>query len=75
VRSVTADVPFGVMDVLFRRARVASSAGSVSFSFIHSNDMPVSLPGFADFFAVFRRFPVSPLPPNALRGGQNSSDR
>jgi hypothetical protein len=79
VRSVTADVPFGVMDVLFRRVRMAPSAGSVSFSFIHTKDMPV----FACFFAgscrftlpLFGVFQVSPLPPNALRGGQSSSDR
>jgi hypothetical protein len=38
----------------------ASSAGSVSFSFIHSNDVPVS--------AVF---PVSPLRRNALRPAHN----
>jgi hypothetical protein len=64
------------MDVLFRRARAASSAGSVSFSFIHTNDMPLSFAGFlAGFFAAFGRFPVSPLPPNALRGGRNSSVR
>jgi hypothetical protein len=40
-RSGTADVPFGVIGVPFRRGVAASSAESVSFSFIHSNDMPV----------------------------------
>src|SRR5450631_2630252 len=39
-RSATA-VPFGVIGVPFRRGRAASSAPSVSFSFIHTNDMPV----------------------------------
>jgi hypothetical protein len=27
------------------------------------------------FFAVLAAFPVSPLPPNALRGGQNFEQR
>jgi hypothetical protein len=47
-----ADVPFTVIGVSFRRGMSASSAESVSFSFIHSNDVPVSavIPGraFAD---------------------------
>jgi hypothetical protein len=30
---------------------------------------------FADFFAVVRRFPVSSLLPNALRGGQKPHQR
>jgi hypothetical protein len=38
----TADVPFLVIGVPFRRGVAASSAESVSFSFIHSIDMPVS---------------------------------
>jgi hypothetical protein len=38
-----ADVPFGVIGVPFRRGGPASSAGSVSISFIHTNDMPVSM--------------------------------
>jgi len=33
-------VPFGVIGVPFRRGAAASSASSVSFSFIHTNDMP-----------------------------------
>jgi hypothetical protein len=37
-----ADVPFTVIGVSFRRGMAASSAESVSFSFIHSNDVPVS---------------------------------
>jgi hypothetical protein len=41
-RWVTADVPFKVINVPFRRGAAASSAESVSFSFIHSIDMPVS---------------------------------
>jgi uncharacterized protein YbaA (DUF1428 family) len=41
-RLVTADVPFGVIGVPFRRGVAASSAESVSFSFIHTNDMPIS---------------------------------
>jgi hypothetical protein len=48
-------VPFGVMDVLFRRAKAASSAGSVSFSFIHSNDVPVSC-RFLCHLSVFSGF-------------------
>jgi hypothetical protein len=35
-------VPFAVIDVSFRRGMAASSAQSVSFSFIHSKDVPVS---------------------------------
>jgi hypothetical protein len=35
-----ADVPFTVIGVSFRRGMAASSAESVSFSFIHSNDVP-----------------------------------
>jgi hypothetical protein len=38
-----ADVPLTVIGVSFRRGMAASSAESVSFSFIHSNDVPVSL--------------------------------
>jgi hypothetical protein len=38
------DVPFTVIGVSFRRGMAASSAESVSFSFIHSNDVPVSAP-------------------------------
>jgi hypothetical protein len=41
-------VPFGIIGVLFQRdfgpvwgQSAASSAGSVSFSFIHTNDMPL----------------------------------
>jgi hypothetical protein len=63
------------MDVLFRRAKAASSAGSVSFSFI----IQIACRFFwligAGFFAAFRCFPVSSLPPNALRGGQNPHPR
>jgi hypothetical protein len=44
-------VPFAAIGVPFRRARPASSAGSVSFSFIHTNDMP-----------LFRHSAVSPSP-------------
>jgi hypothetical protein len=44
------------MDVLFRRAKAASWAGSVSFSFIHSNDMPVSLPYSRRFLCRFAAF-------------------
>jgi hypothetical protein len=62
------DVPFGVIGVLFRRGLPASSAGTVAFSFIHTNDMPVFLPPSGVF-------PVSSLPPNALRGAQNLTDR
>jgi hypothetical protein len=62
------DVPFDVIGVLFRRGFAASSALSVAFSFIHTNDMPVFL-----LFSV--AFPVSSLPPNALRGAQNLTDR
>jgi hypothetical protein len=51
-RPVTVDVPFGVIGVLLRRFGGSSSAGSVSFSFIHTNDMPVS----CRFLADFRRF-------------------
>jgi hypothetical protein len=51
------DVPFGAIDVLFRRASGASSAGTVAFSFIHTNDMPVSGRFFAGFFAAVR--PIS----------------
>jgi uncharacterized protein YbaA (DUF1428 family) len=47
-----ADVPFGVIGVPFRRGQAASSASSVSFSFIHTNDMPV--------FRAFR-FPLCRL--------------
>jgi hypothetical protein len=39
-RSVT-DVPFAAIGVLFRRDIATSSAGSVSFSFIHTNVMPL----------------------------------
>jgi hypothetical protein len=59
-RSGPAAVPFKVIGVPFRREAAASSARSVAFSFIHTNDMP-------GFFA----FPVSPLPKNALRRPQN----
>jgi hypothetical protein len=41
----------------------ASSAESVSFSFIHSNDVPVSAP-----------FPVSPQAQNALRPADNRTN-
>jgi hypothetical protein len=47
---VTADVPFGVIGVPFRRGLPASSAQSVSVPFIHTNDMPV--------FLRFFRFPL-----------------
>jgi hypothetical protein len=49
------DVPFTVIGVSFRRGMAASSAQSVSFSFIHSNDVPVFtsstlvIPGRASF--------------------------
>jgi hypothetical protein len=39
--ALVADVPFGVIGVPFRRLVAASSAESVSFSFIHTNDMPL----------------------------------
>jgi hypothetical protein len=54
------DVPLPVIGVSFRRGMAASSAESVSFSFIHSNDVPVSVP-----------FPVSPKAQNALRPAHN----
>jgi hypothetical protein len=54
------DVPFTVIGVSFRRGMAASSAESVSFSFIHSKDVPVSSP-----------FPVSPWGENALRPAHN----
>jgi hypothetical protein len=60
----TADVPFGVIGVLFWRGQAASSAQSVSFSFIHTNDMP-----------VFWNLPVSPLDGNALRPPQSRAER
>jgi hypothetical protein len=41
-RWATADVPFTFIGVPFRREAAASSAGSVSFSFIHTNVMPLS---------------------------------
>jgi len=40
--AVMADVPFGVIGVPFRRGVAASSVESVSFSFIHTKDMPLS---------------------------------
>jgi hypothetical protein len=40
-RACVPDVPGKVIAVLFRRGLAASSAGSVSFSFIHSNDVPL----------------------------------
>jgi hypothetical protein len=46
---VTADVPFPVIGVPFRRGKPASSADWVSFSFIHPNVMP-----------VYRTFPFPP---------------
>jgi hypothetical protein len=55
-RWVTADVPFTVIVVPFRREAAASSAGSVSFCFIHTNVMP-----------AFWNFPVSPEANHALR--------
>jgi hypothetical protein len=47
-RMVTADVPFGVIGVPFRRGLPASSAESVSVPFIHTNDMPL-FPRFYGF--------------------------
>jgi hypothetical protein len=47
------DVPFDVIGVLFRRGFGASSAGTVAFSFIHTNDMPVF---FAGFLAILLHF-------------------
>jgi hypothetical protein len=41
-RAATAAVPFGVIGVSFRCWNAASSARSVSFSFIHTNDMELS---------------------------------
>jgi hypothetical protein len=41
-RSAAADVPFSVIGVPFRRGAAASSDLQVSFSFIHTNGMPVS---------------------------------
>src|SRR6266480_2634375 len=55
--SVTADVPSGVIGVPFRRGVAASSAGSVAFSFIHTNDMPVFLPVFLPVFGHVPGFP------------------
>jgi hypothetical protein len=49
-RSVT-DLPFKVIGVPFRRGVTASSARSVAFSFIHTNDMPA--------FRVFSGFPFA----------------
>jgi hypothetical protein len=57
-------VPFKVIGVPFRREAGASSARSVAFSFIHTNDMP-----------AFCAFPVSPLLKNALRRSQNLDRR
>jgi hypothetical protein len=37
----TADVPFAVIGVPFRRGMAASSELEVSFSFIHTNHVPV----------------------------------
>ena len=56
-RGIGADVPLGVMVVLFRRGGGALSAGSVSF--------PFPLQMACRFPALFT---VSPLPPNVLRG-------
>jgi hypothetical protein len=47
---------------LFGAAWAASSARTVAFSFIHTNDMP-----------AFGVFPVSPLLKNALRPPRNQS--
>src|SRR6185295_6220389 len=58
-RSGPAAVPFKVIDVPFRRDVAASSARSVAFSFIHTNDMP-----------GLSAFPVSPWSKNALRRPQ-----
>jgi hypothetical protein len=75
-RSATGNVPFGVMVVLFWPVGAASSARSVAFSFIHTNDMPVFLPiSLPAFLPLSDAFPVSSLPPNALRGGQNLNRR
>jgi threonine dehydrogenase-like Zn-dependent dehydrogenase len=38
---MAADVPLIVITVLFRRGEGASSAGSVAFSFIHTNGVPI----------------------------------
>jgi hypothetical protein len=43
-----ADVPFAVIGVSFRRGMAVSSAESVSFSFIHSKDVPVFTVSFRD---------------------------
>jgi hypothetical protein len=41
VSSATANVPFVVIGVPFRRGAAASSGGQVSIFFIHTNDMPL----------------------------------
>jgi hypothetical protein len=58
-----ADVPLTVIGVSFRCGMAGSSAESVSFSFIHSNDVPVSV-----------SFPVSPQAQNALRPAHNRTN-
>jgi hypothetical protein len=51
-----ADVPFTVINVSFRRGKPASSARSVSFSFIHTNVMPDQwLSGFPFARKCFKR--------------------
>jgi hypothetical protein len=50
-RSGRADVPFKVIGVPFRRGAAASSARSVAFFFIHTNDMPA--------FLAFSGFPLA----------------
>jgi hypothetical protein len=47
----TADVPFAVIGVPFRRGMAASSELEVSFSFIHTNHVPV----FTFRFALGRK--------------------
>jgi hypothetical protein len=63
-RSATADVPFTVMGVPFRRGGAASSDPKVSFSFIQANDMPISaLSGFLLAVKCFKTRPQNRTDP------------
>jgi hypothetical protein len=50
---VTADVPFMVIGVPFRRGEAASSDLQVSIFFIHTNDMPVFCRFSCPFLGTF----------------------
>jgi hypothetical protein len=58
------DVPFGVIDVSFWCGMAASSAGSVSFPFIHTKDMPLfrAFSGFLSAIKCFKTRPQSGFP-------------